>query len=534
MYPLAAQQTSIGRRMDSDMVLGHPLVSRQHAIISRDSDNFELVDLGSTHGTFVNGVQIERQHLVPGDKIRLGALGLELAFVTMAEDSSATAFWTAESEELEKSILRLVSVLPSDSDGYSELEKISCILDFHYCFDKTFSAERMFHQVLKSALEISGAERGFILRRGPGGFNYALGVDGTGALLEESSFQASQSTVSRVAETGQPVFMTGGIEADMAQQESIVAMHLSAIACLPLIAISAETDSPEIAGILYLDSQRIMHKLSGIDRKILNKLADEAGNVLEKIGMVEAQAERRKLAGELALAEEAQRSLLPLHLPVFEPFTMRAHSRPTRQVGGDFYDFIKLENGDLAGVLADVSGKGVSAALLSSFAQGALNAEFGVTRNLEDVLARLNKLLCQRTPASRFVTMFVFVLSPDGSGRFLSAGHNPAYIYRAGSRVEELESDGVPVGAFLFAKWKASTFQLDPGDILMVYSDGLTEAENPEQDMFGEERVRLLMTDTGAQGAIALEQSLLHAVDEFTRGAPQNDDLTFFLLERGR
>ena len=515
-------------------MLAHPLVSRQHAIISYDGDNYDLVDLGSTHGTFINGTKVDRHRLVLGDKIRLGEQGLELEFIPMSQDStSGTVLWTAEAEELEKSILRLASVLPSESSGHSELQKISCILDFHYYFDKTFSAERMFHQVLKSALEISGAERGFVLRRGSNGFNYALGMDGSNSLLNESSFRASQSTVNRVAATGQPVFMTGGIEEDMAKQESIVAMNLSAIACLPLVAISAETDAPEIAGILYLDSQRRMHKLSGLDRRILTKLAEEAGNVLEKIGMVETLGERRKLTHELALAEEAQRSLLPGSLPVFEPFTMRAYCRPTRHVGGDFYDFIQLESGELGGVLADVSGKGISAALLSSFAQGALNAEFGLTRNLEDVLHRVNKLLCQRTPPNRFVTMFVFVLNPNGSGRFLSAGHNPAYIFRAATcQVEELESAGLPVGMVPFAKWEASAFHLEPGDILLVYSDGLTEAENAAQDMFGEERVRLLVADAGRRGAAALEQSLLGAVDDFTRGASQTDDITFFLLER--
>jgi serine phosphatase RsbU (regulator of sigma subunit) len=516
-------------------VLAHPLVSRQHAIISLEGDAWDLLDLGSTHGTFVNGEKIERRRLNLGDKIRLGAQGLEIEFLPIANEStSGTVLWTAEAEELEKSIMRLASVLPSDSTGHSELQKMSCLLDFHYYFDKTFSAERIFQQVLKSALEISGAERGYILRREADGFHYALGMDGSGGLLTEASFRASQTTVRRVVADGQPIFMTGGIEADFARQESIVALNLTAIACLPLMAISSDSDEPTIGGILYLDSQRRMHKLSGIDRKILTKLAEEAGNVLEKIGMVETLTERRKLAQELALAEEAQRSLLPQSLPVFESCTMRAHCRPTRHVGGDFYDFMMLDNGDLAGVLADVSGKGVSAALLSSFAQGALNAEFRSTRNLEEAMNRVNKLLCQRTPSSRFVTMFVFVLSPDGRGRFLSAGHNPAYVYRgATGTVEELESGGIPVGAFSFAKWDATDFQLGFGDMLMAYSDGLTEAENARQDMFGEERVREIMAGKGAQGAVAVEQTLLTAVDDFTRGAPQTDDITFFLLQRG-
>ena len=515
-------------------MLAHPLVSRQHATITREGDEYDLVDLTSTHGTFVNGEKIDRCRLKTGDKIRLGGQGLELEFLPMAnETTSGTVLWTAESEELEKSIMRLASVLPSDSTGHSELQKMSCILDFHYYFDKSFSAERMFQQVLKAAMEISGAERGYILRRDANGFQYALGMEGSGGLLSEASFRACQSIVNRVADRGQPVFMTGGIEADMAGQESIVAMNLSAIACLPLMAMSADSDAPSIGGILYLDSQRHMHKLSGIDRKILTKLAEEAGNVLEKVGMVETLSERRKLAHELALAEEAQRSLLPDSLPVFGSCTMRAHCRPTRHVGGDFYDFIMLDSGELAGVLADVSGKGVSAALLSSFTQGALNAEFRSTRNPEEVMSRVNKLLCQRTAPSRFVTMFTFVLNPEGEGRFLSAGHNPAYVYRAATgTVEELESGGIPVGAFPFAQWKSSAFRLEAGDMLMAYSDGLTEAENAALDMFGEERVRAILGQKGGEGAAAVEQTLLTAVDDFTRGAPQTDDITFFLLQR--
>ncbi len=548
-FLLSASAASIGRRADADLVLNHPLVSRLHARIISDEQTFVLLDLASSHGTWINGDRVERHSLLPGDRIRLGEQGIELIFCTgepAAIDQSSEIEMTMMGlglvgstpdsrgmlldAEVERSVKEIAGLLPGDQ---SELEKISCLLDFHYSFGKAFSAERTFQHILKSALGISGAERGFILRKEHGTFAFAGGIDSAGKSLTQPDFHHSVTVVARVANGGQAVFMTQGIHGDLAGSDSIVAMNLRAIACLPLENLSADGDSSDVMGILYLDSRNYMHALSGLDEKLLTRLAQEAGHVLEKLDLVMALAEKKNLEQELAVAEETQRSLLPRSLPQAEPFRISAFSRPTRQLGGDFYDFIAVKNMHLTGVLADVSGKGIPAALLSSLALGALNMEFRSHSEPGLVLNAVNKLLCDKTPSHRFVTAFLFQLDGDGTGEYISAGHNPAYLYRAATgQVEELPSDGLPLGMFPFALYDPTPLRLDSGDVLVVYSDGLSEAENGAQQEFSEERLRDLIRLSAPGGAALLKERVLSALDQFTGGAAQTDDITFLLIEK--
>jgi serine phosphatase RsbU (regulator of sigma subunit)/pSer/pThr/pTyr-binding forkhead associated (FHA) protein len=535
VFALTDVSVLIGRRSDADIVLSHRLTSRQHAQIVRDGEAWVLLDLQSTHGTWVNGARVERHALNPHDRIRLGRDGVELLFIDGLDPESLTTANLLESEGLDLSVKRLASVLPEESGVHSELEKISCLLDFHYSFGKAFSAEKTFHHILKSALQISGAERGFVLRKESGGFAYALGLDKSDRTLRELDFRTSHSAVGQVTRTGQPVFMTQGIKGDLAAQESIVAMNLRAIACLPLEAMSHESDAPAVMGILYLDSQKYMHALSGLDEKVLTRLAGEAGHVLEKLELVETLAERQRIEQELAVAEETQRALLPRSLPTFDPFRIRAFCRATRQLGGDFYDFVRAGENELAAILADVSGKGIPAALLSSLTLGALNMEFRSTNDPAAVLNELNKVLCLKTPANRFVTLFLAQFDSSGKGQFLSAGHNTAYLFRATTNeIEDLPSGGLPLGMVPFASYQSSPLKLDPGDLLVIYSDGLTDAENSAGEDFGEEKLLSLISATAHQGVGVLEASLLAALDRFTQGAPQTDDITFLLIENSR
>jgi sigma-B regulation protein RsbU (phosphoserine phosphatase) len=248
--------------------------------------------------------------------------------------------------------------------------------------------------------------------------------------------------------------------------------------------------------------------------------------------MIAAVEERRKLNNDLALANEAQTHLLPRELPVFPPFAIHAFSRPTRHVGGDFYDFFPSTD-SLNGVLADVAGKGVASALMASMVQGALGAEFRTTLSPDAVLNALNNLIWRKTPSSRYVTLFAFMLGRDGAGQYVGAGHNPTYLYRAATgAIEELNSSGVPLGLFPITRFESTAFEMAAGDALIVYSDGLTEAESVSGDMFGEERVKAIISREAARGSAALGSAILADVEEFTRDAVPTDDLTFLIVQR--
>jgi phosphoserine phosphatase RsbU/P len=527
--PLVATEILIGRKGDADVVLNNQHVSRHHAKLIKTADGYSLQDLGSTHGTFVNESRIEQQVLKHGDTISLGKDKIDLHYF-VGEQKPVKSPKSDTTQIFERSLMDLGVVLPSTS---SDLEKISCILDFQYQWEQLFTPDAAFQKILESALKISGAERGFVLVREGENFGYAAGMDGQGRNLSLSHFKFSHNVVSDVVKKSAPVFMVEGLDNRYKEQASIVAMRLLAIACMPLMGIPSQSDKPSALGILYLDSTKKMHSLSGLDQRILNKLAVEAGNVLERVEMIKSIDQRKKLEQELALAEETQKSLLPQELPKVKNLNIHAFSKPTRYVGGDFYDFAELESGELFGVIADVSGKGVSASLLSSMLLGCLQMQLRAGLAIDEAVNRLNRFLCEKSSASRFVTMFLFILNSDGSGKYISAGHNPTYLFRAATgQIDELPSNNMIVGAFQSATYEAGALQLNPGDILLAYSDGLTEAENPQGEMLGEDGVQKVMLAESPSGSQQLEQKLLSTIQSFTAGRSLTDDITLIIVER--
>jgi serine phosphatase RsbU (regulator of sigma subunit) len=277
---------------------------------------------------------------------------------------------------------------------------------------------------------------------------------------------------------------------------------------------------------------RLLHLEAKNHSKVLEETVRELEASREVIRLKTIE-ERRKSEQELALAQETQESLLPRFLPQFENFSIHAFNNPTRYVGGDFYDFLQLRSGEWMGVLADVSGKGMPAALLSSMVLGALSMEFRSTTQPQIVLNRVNLLLCEKSLPSQFVTLFLFLLSPDGTGQFVSAGHNPTYLFRSATRnIEALVPDAYALGMFDFASYQSRAFHLDKGDILVVYSDGLTDAENPQEEMFGNERLLEIIQREAPSGGRAVEQGFLKAIEDFTQGMMQTDDITFVVVEK--
>jgi serine phosphatase RsbU (regulator of sigma subunit) len=276
---------------------------------------------------------------------------------------------------------------------------------------------------------------------------------------------------------------------------------------------------------------RLLH----LETKNYSKVLEETVRELEasrEVIRLKTLEERKKSEQELALAQETQESLLPRSVPQFENFRIHAFNNPTRYVGGDFYDFLQLSSGEWVGVLADVSGKGMSAALLSSMVLGALSMEFHSRTQPQEVLNRVNRLLCEKSLPCQFVTLFLFLLSPQGMGQFISAGHPPAYLFRSATgKIEELDSNASVLGLFDDASYEARAFRLDKGDILVVYSDGLTDAENPQGEMFGEDRLLRIIRQEAPSGSQAIEQRFLKAIEEFTHGMPQTDDITFVVVE---
>ena len=277
---------------------------------------------------------------------------------------------------------------------------------------------------------------------------------------------------------------------------------------------------------------RLLHLKATIHREVLEGTVRELEASREVIRL-KTLAEHERGEEELALAQQTQESLLPRVLPRFENFHIAAYNSPTRYVGGDFYDFLPLSDRNWAGILADVSGKGMPAALLSSMVLGALSSEFRAGAEPAEALNRLNRLVCDKSLPDQFVTVFLFVLNPDGTGQFIGAGHNPVFLFRkATDQIERLFSENFFLGMFEFALYESRPLQLFSGDILFVYSDGVTDAENEQGQMFGTDRLLNTIQSEAPLGGESLERGLLRAVERFTGGTPQTDDITFVVVEK--
>lgn len=530
-YDLERSPVTVGRRDDNDLVLSFGYVSGHHARLELHGEVWHLSDCGSTNGTLVNGEPAHDTPLHAGDRISLGSL--EMVYDRPAGSGPArTARTEVGAPTASRAFATIADLAPTAG---TELEKLSLLLDLQVQWGEGFTADETIQQILQSALTVSGAERACLLLPGENGFRYSAGRNSRGDALDQESFHASRSVVQKVVREGEAVFMTEGLEGALAEQKSIVAMNLRAVGCMPLR--RRESRDAALLGILYLDSQAAMHTLSGLDERILRKLAGEAETVLERIELIAVRDRQQRLERELELARQTQEGLLPRQIPVFGGWTLEALCRPTRHVGGDFYDFIGLPDGRLATLLADVSGKGVAASLLSSSVQGALQMLLRQGSGLPDAFHAINDYLCERSEEGRFVTLFATLLSADGTLHWSSAGHNPAYLLRAGSgSVEELGASGTILGSLPYdvfgLRHTEQESRLGPGDVLVIYSDGLTEATDPSGNLFGEERLLDLLREHARAGAAELRARIMAAVEHFTRGAEQSDDITLVLAER--
>ena len=525
-HPIApSRETIIGRSSECDVVINNRNVSRRHAKIVSDGSGYRLIDLNSTYGTFVQRARVAEHALKSGDRIELGSEAISLVFTSEPDQGGVLP----SGSTIENHLLDLKIAGSKES---SDLEKISWILDFQQRWEDAFTPETAFDQILHSALRLSGAERAFILIQ-RNGMKYTTGMNSALRRLPESEFHTSRSVVVHVERTGTPIFMVEGLEAAFAAQESVIATGIKAIACLPLKGIVENAQSTALLGILYLDSKKPMHAMSGLDERILRKLAGDAGNVLERIEFVKSIEERRTFERELALAEEMQRALLPREIPKVLDLKLAAFSKPTRYVGGDFYDFMVTPRGPLLTVLGDVAGKGVSAALLSSMILGSLHSNIRAGLSIDAAANGLNKLMTDKAPSGKFVTLFLLELDSSGQGAYISAGHTITYVYRAATAtIDELSSTGMILGVFDFAHFSAEPVALNPGDVLIAYSDGLTEAENPANEMLGEKAVLDCIRNSGAQGAEGVLRALTVLLEDFTRGHGQTDDITIVVVAR--
>jgi serine phosphatase RsbU (regulator of sigma subunit) len=367
----------------------------------------------------------------------------------------------------------------------------------------------------------------FLRDRGNGMFRAVHGYGVPPEVLEGLRFASGEMPAfdQAVAEA-QPLVLVGEEELEAVPLALQQEMGAGAMWLIPLLA------GGEASGMLVLGMAQRLTILSTRQHTILAGITSQAGIAIEEARLRGAEVARQRMEQELAVARDIQRSLLPLGAPPTPGWVIETAWQAARQVGGDFYDFIALPNNRLAIVIADVSDKGVPAALFMVLARSLMRASILSHHAPAEALKQANRLLLPDNRAEMFVTVFCGVLDlKTGELRYASAGHNPPLLCRP-DEVVELTARGIILGIMKKVRLEEKTIQLNPGDTLVLYTDGVTEAINDDEEQFGEERLEQVMCDHGDESLHELRQSLLDAVANFTAGRPPFDDLTLVLVRR--
>jgi serine phosphatase RsbU (regulator of sigma subunit) len=317
--------------------------------------------------------------------------------------------------------------------------------------------------------------------------------------------------------------------------QSVVLQMLRSSVVIPLYGTPRRQVDPatatarrQLLGAVYLDSKRTA-TFSALDRQILDALGAQAGSILENARLIEHERERQRLEHELSIAREIQQALVPQGLQDYPHFSITGIQRPCHEVGGDYFDVFPLSDGRIALLIADVAGKGLGAALVTTMLQGALSA---MTLGVEPVRVfdHLNRFLCDRAAVGRCATMFFGLLDTDGALEFVRAGHPSPLLLRRGE-VSELYSTGsLPIGLVETSSFASSRFQLEPGDTLLLYTDGVTEAEDRDGNLFQEARLKEAFGQQQHSSLKTLQDGIWSAVEKFADGASQSDDVTLLVV----
>ena len=506
----------IGRRVGSDLHLPSAEVSRDHAEIAGDADGYVIRDRGSRYGTFVNDAEIEQQQpLAHGDRIRLGRSGgAEIVFFIAAGDQPTE---------------RGAGVV-------GDLRQLATLLEGLRALSSARVLDDVLTLVMDAAISVGGAERGFIMLAGDDGqLEFTLGRSRDHKTLPGSGFETSRKIPEEVFTTGKVRIEADLLDGDLADQHmGTIALGIRNVLCVPLRLVRY-TDKQEVAaddrriGVLYLDSREKGTLLSGSTTGALEALANEAAVAIENAKLYRTALEKAKMEQEMTTAAEIQRALLPPGRREGEFFDAVAEMMPCRAIGGDFFDYIDLPESGFGFALGDVAGKGPPAALLGAMLQGSLAAQAFASVGPAATMAAVNTALVRRGIQGRFVTLFYGVLFPDGRLNYCNAGHNPPMLVTR-SRVERLETGGMVLGLFDGTPFEEGSVVLEPGDFLVTFSDGVSEAMDGAGEEFGDERLlESIATMTENEVARRLKH-IFASVSAFTAGAAQNDDVTGMVI----
>jgi len=510
---------TIGRRSECDLRLTGADISRIHAEITAENGAITIRDKQSRFGTFVNGERVNAERtLTHADQLRFGTAG----------DTDIYFYIDEEAPSVERSA----------ASAATELRQMAALLEGLRALGSGRVIDDVLSLVLDSAIEVTGAERGFIMlanKEEKKKLEFKMARARGKVTLPGRTFETSRKIPETVFATGRLNIVEDLLEHDLAQLHSqTVALGLRHVLCTPLRLVRyvervEQRGAEEIIGVLYLDSRERGVVKSASAQSALETLSAEAALAIENARLYREALDKAKFEQELKVAAAIQQSLLPPGNRAGAFYSTAAASIACRAVGGDFYDYVDLPTGEFGFILGDVAGKGSPAALLAAAVLGMFSAEATYQTSAAAVITRLNQGLFRRAIESRFLTTFYAMLSPGGALTYCNAGHN-APLLVSGNTIRRLETGGVVLGLFDHASFDQETVTLKPGDYIVAFSDGVTEALNPAGEEFTDERLVEFVKGQRASPPQDVLDRLLAEVRTFCADATQSDDVTAVMV----
>lgn len=545
VVPIGVLPFFIGRGTENGnhLALDDLRVSRRCVAIAAAPDGLRIEDRGQAGGIFVNRSQIaEAKILSDGDRIRLGG-----------DEACQLVFRSAphplrRREDGLAALNGLTGAKPGDSQH--ELNRLSVLLEATSLLHSQLPLESIFAAMLDHGIALTHADRAMLLEPDAAGalqVRVARGRDRTS--LAPETMNPSRTVLGQAIEQRSAAINEDLLLADSNLQtaHSVVLQFLRSAVVIPLYHMAHESEvlgqntgqnsgqsqgqgsgQGELLGAVYLDSKRAS-AFSTLDRQILDALGVQAASILANARLMQRERERQRLEQELSIARQIQQALVPQGLKDYPHLAITGSHRPCNEVGGDYFDVFPLPDGRTAFLIADIAGKGLGAALLTTMLQGALSVlTFGAEP--VKVFEYLNRFLCERADVDRYATMFFGLVSPDGMLEFVRAGHPSPLLLRRGEVSELYHEGSFPIGLVDEATYAASCVQLEPDDTLLLFTDGVTEAEDKDRNLFEVERLMDAFAQHYGCTLDVLKTGILSAVEKFTEGANQSDDITLLVV----
>jgi phosphoserine phosphatase RsbU/P len=550
---------TIGRSSRNDICIGDPFASRLHAELRREGDQVLLVDNGSANGTFLNGQRVSGTiRLEPGDLIRIGETEIEYKSEEQDMMSGATVFLSGPVGALPADTITSPIASRSTSDLISSIKSgqiaedirprannmrtqlapeaatqgrdlLSIVSQVGIALLPRTTLEDTLKLTVDLVFQAIPAERGFLFLKEDNDIvcKIARGAH-AGALPSASQIQISRSITSKVIGEGASVLTSDAMHDPRFQaQQSVVLSQIRSVMAVPL------ASGEEIFGMIYVDNP-FHNRFREEDLKVLTTIASVASIKIEHERLLEERLEKRRMEEELKVASEIQMRLQPVAPPKIAGWDMTGVSFPCREIGGDYYDFIQCKNDPcLTVAVGDVSGKGTGAALLMSSLHAAVRAQAQTRRSISEVMSEINEYIFENSPSNKFLTLFYGTINPQtGELKYSNGGHNPPMLVRTTGEVLLLDKGGLPIGMMKGMPYQEASVFFNLGDVLVIYSDGITESVNEKDEEFQEERLIEVVRHNLNRSASGMRDRIDEALSRFVGTMAPVDDMTLMIIKR--